>query len=172
MTLKLIAAIGKNNELGKNNSLPLWNLKTDFKRFKNLTENCIVVMGRKTYLSLPEKWRPLPNRRNIILTRDADFKIDGAESFTSLEALIPLLPEERPGMVGDVWIIGGGEIYKQFINKVDELHITHVDGVFEADAFFPEIDKNIWEIFSEENVASDEKNSHSTIYRIYRKISF
>lgn len=170
MKLKLIAAIGKNNELGNKNDLPLWRLSTDQKRFKNLTEGGIVVMGRKTYLSFPEKYRPLPNRRNIILTRDENFKIEGAESFTSLENFLEQpLDFARDKSPEAIWIIGGGEIYKQFVNKVNELHITHVDGEFEADTFFPVIDENIWQKISEEKIGSDEKNSHETVYRIYIK---
>lgn len=165
MTLKLIAAIGKNRELGKNNDLPLWRLSTDQKRFRELTTGCTVVMGRKTFLSFPEKYQPLPNRRNIILTRDENFKIDGAESFASLDGFL-----EDPRVSSETaWVIGGGDIYRQFINQVNELHITHVDGEFMADTFFPEIDMAIWKKVSEEFVAADEKNSHSTIYTIYNK---
>lgn len=189
MKLKLIAAIGKNNELGNKNDLPFWNLQTDQKRFKDLTSGSTVVMGRKTYLSFPEKYRPLPNRRNVILTRDPNFKIDGAESFGSLEEFLESSnPEQNPPNLlykeeysatnakdadkskEDItWIIGGGEIYKQFIDKVDELHITHVDGEFEADTFFPEINNNIWLKSLEENVPADAKNSHDTTYTIYIK---
>lgn len=171
MKLKLIAAIGKNNELGNAGDLPLWKLRTDMERFKKMTEGAVVVMGRKTYLSFPEKFRPLPNRRNIILTRDGIFKIDGAESFTNLDALIPLLLKEELGVVKDIFIIGGGEIYRQFVDIVDELHITHVDGEFAADTFFPEINPNIWEKTFEEIVPADEKNSHKTKYIIYKKSS-
>lgn len=169
MKLKLIAAIGKNNELGNKNDLPLWRLSTDQKRFKNLTEGSLVVMGRKTYESFPEKFRPLPNRRNIVLTRDRNWQMPGAESFESLEKFIQSLDPTLDNNQKEIWLIGGGEIYKQFIDKVDELHITHVDADFEADTFFPAIDTNIWQKVSEEFVAADEKNSHSSTYTIYAK---
>ncbi len=173
MKIKIIAAIGKNNELGNSGGLPLWKLRSDFERFKNLTTGGVVVMGRKTFESLPEKFRPLPNRRNIILTRDENYKVEGAESFRSLEDLIKSPPNPLFKKEGehpqDLWIIGGGEIYKQFIDKADELHITHVGGDFEADTFFPKIDEEMWEILSKEEILADEKNSHPTTYSIYAK---
>ncbi len=163
MKLKLIAAIGKNRELGSKGGLPLWNLKKDMERFKTLTTGKIVVMGRKTFESFPEKFRPLPNRRNIVLTRDKNWQMNGAESFESLEKFLETNTQE------EIWIIGGGEIYKQFIDKSNELHITHVDENFEADTFFPQIDENIWQEISEEKVLQDDKNSHTTTYTIYAK---
>lgn len=163
MKLKIIAAIGKNNELGNKGGLPLWNLKTDMERFKKLTQNKVVVMGRKTFESFPEKFRPLPNRRNIVLTRDKKWKVSGAENFESLERFLETnSPEE-------IWVIGGGEIYKQFIDKVDELHITHVEGKFPADTFFPTIDENIWQKISEEEILADLKNSNNTVYMVYTR---
>jgi dihydrofolate reductase len=122
-------------------------------------------MGRKTFESFPEKFRPLPNRRNIVLTRDKSWSAPGAELFSSFEEFL----KDPQGSSSGVWIIGGGEIYKQFIDKADELHITHVDGKFDADTFFPIINKNIWQKVSEEFVGSDEKNSHATVYTVYAK---
>lgn len=93
----------------------------------------------------------------------------GAESFESLDNFIQSLDSSRDKSLEAIWIIGGGEIYKQFINKVDELHLTHVDADFEADTFFPEIDENIWQKVSEELVPADTKNSHNSTYTIYAK---
>lgn len=169
MKIKLIAAIGKNNELGNKGGLPLWNLKTDMERFKNLTSGKTVVMGRKTFEGFPEKFRPLPNRRNIVLTRDQSWSAPGAEVFSSFQDIIPLLCKEGQEEVEQVWVIGGGEIYKQLIDKADELHITHVDANFDADTFFPTIDENIWQKISEEKVGANEKNSHPTVYTVYKK---
>ncbi len=164
LMLKLIAAVGKNMELGNAGDLPLWKLRADMDRFKNLTSGEVVVMGRKTFESFPPKFRPLPNRRNIILTRDLSYKVDGAEVFNSFESFLEQNPNEE-----NIWIIGGGEIYRQFVNKVDELHITHVDGEFEADTRFPIIDTNIWKVSKEEFIPTDEKNSHNSTYRIYER---
>lgn len=155
--IKIIAAIGKNNELGKDGRL-LWNLAADLKNFKNLTDGQTVAMGRKTFESLPPKFRPLPNRKNIVLTRDKTWSHENVETVSDFSEL------------KDAWIIGGGEIYKQFINIAAELHITHVDGDFEADTHFPEIDLVVWKKVSEESQEKNEKNSHNFIYTVYKKI--
>ncbi len=162
--IKIIAAVGKNNELGNKGSLPEWKLSTDLQRFKSLTEGCPVVMGRKSYESLPEKYRPLPNRKNIVLTRDKSWKADGVETFQDIEDILEKYKDEKT-----LWIIGGGEIYKNFIDLADELHITHVEGDFPADTFFPEIPARDFKKFSEEKIGSDEKNSHNSVYRIYQR---
>lgn len=162
--LKLIAAVGKNNELGKNNSLPLWNLKTDFKRLKELTMGHTIVMGKNTFYSLPEKFRPMPGRRNVILSKDKNLEIQYVQIFHSIPKLMEGLKDEK-----EIWIFGGANIYQQFIDLVDELHITHVDGDFDADVFFPKINPEIWKIVSEKKVPKDEKNSHDSVYTIYHK---
>jgi dihydrofolate reductase len=164
MRVKIIAAVGSGNELGNKGGLPLWNLKTDMERFKALTTGGVVVMGRKTFESFPEKYRPLPNRRNIVLTRDKSWHAQGAESFENLEKFLETNQQK------EVWVIGGGEIYKQYIDQADELHITHVEGAFPADTFFPAIDANRWRKTSEKRVEADKKNSHSTVYVIYKRL--
>jgi dihydrofolate reductase len=160
MKIRIIAAVGKNRELGNKGGLPLWSLSTDMARFKKLTEGGVVVMGRKTFESFPDKYRPLPNRKNIVLTRDKNWKQENVESYENLN---------QASVTDSIWIIGGGEIYKQYIDEADELHITHVDGEFDADTFFPSIDENVWKIISEEKVEADEKNSHNSTYTIYTK---
>jgi dihydrofolate reductase len=160
MKIRIIAAVGKNRELGNKGGLPLWRLSTDMARFKKLTEGSVVVMGRKTFESFPDKYRPLPNRKNIVLTRDKNWKQENVESYENLN---------QASVTDSIWVIGGGEIYKQYIDEADELHITHVDGEFDADTFFPSIDENVWKIISEEKVEADEKNSHNSTYTIYTK---
>lgn len=158
--IKIIAAIGKNNELGFRGDLPLWKLKSDMERFKKLTLDQVVVMGRKTYESFPPQYRPLPSRINIVLSRDKDWHMQGAYRIDSISDL-SLLPS--------FWIIGGGQIYREHFNLADELHITHIDATFEADTFFPEIDENIWKKVSEEHIPKDDRNSHSSTYTIYQR---
>lgn len=140
MTVKIIAAVGKNRELGANNAL-LWRLPEDTKFFRDTTRGACVIMGRLTYESIG---RPLPNRRNIIVSRSADFHPDGTEVFTSLEQAM----EAAKTGEEDIFIIGGASIYRQALEKelADELILTEVDNEYpEADTFFPEFDTSKWE---------------------------
>ena len=134
--LSLIVAISENNAIGKAGDL-LCYLPDDLKHFKALTMGATVVMGKKTFFSLPR--RPLPNRRNIVLTRDMSFTYDNTEIAHSIEELQTMLPDDEK-----VFIIGGGEVYRQFMPLATELHITHIHHTWEdADTFFPEIDPTI-----------------------------
>jgi dihydrofolate reductase len=145
----MIAAVAENNALGKNNDL-LWHLPLDFKRFKEITSGHHIIMGRKTFESFP---RPLPNRTHVIITRQKDFKHDGCIVVQDIEKAIAVCPKED-----DLYIIGGGEIYKQSIHLADQLDITRVHNTFEADVYFPEIDPEIWELTSEIFNPKDEKH--------------
>ena len=128
--LKIIVAIGKNREIGKDNKL-LWHLPEDLKHFKNLTKNSTVIMGYNTYLSIG---RPLPNRKNIVLC-DKVLNIDGVEVYNNLEKC---LKENN-----DAYIIGGQSIYEQTLKYVTELHISYIDKEFkDADTFFPAFEKS------------------------------
>lgn len=161
MVLSIIAALGENNELGKDNKL-LWHLPADMAYFKNTTTGCPVIMGRKTFESIG---RPLPNRRNVVITRDETYKAASIEVLHSLDEaleLFKLYPLE-------VFVIGGGEIYKQALPRADKLYITRVHGEFEGDTFFPEIKKSIWQEVSRENHAPDEKNNFPYSFVIYKK---
>ena len=145
----MIAAVAENNALGKNNDL-LWHLPLDFKRFKEITSGHHIIMGRKTFESFPKS---LPNRTHVIITRQKDFKHDGCIVVQDIEKAIAVCPKED-----DLYIIGGGEIYKQFIHLADQLDITRVHNSFEADVYFPEIDPEIWELTSEIFNPKDEKH--------------
>jgi len=158
----IMAAIGANNALGKDNQL-IWHLPADLKRFKKLTLNHAVIMGRKTYESLG---KPLPNRSNIIITRDKNFKTEGCVVVNSLkEALkVALKSDENP------FILGGAEIYNQAMPFADKLDITFVHHQFEADVFFPEIDKTMWKETSRENFKADEKNKYDYSFVTFERI--
>lgn len=126
--INIIVATSKNNQIGSNNQLP-WHIPEDLKYFKEKTNGHMVVMGRKTYESIG---RPLPNRKNIVLTRDLDFKPDGVTVIHSFEqALIMCTKEENS------FIIGGGEIYELFLPFANRLYITMVDQVIDGDTAFP-----------------------------------
>lgn len=166
MILSIISAIGKNNEIGKGNEL-LWNLPIDMKHFKETTTGHPVIMGQKTFESIG---RPLPNRRNIILTLDKNFKADDVEIYFSIEELEKEL-KETINKDEEVFVIGGGQIYKLFINKADRLYITHVNAEFpNADTFFPEIDEKMWGKISEDKHEKDEKNIYDCNFIIYERI--
>lgn len=162
MILSLIAAIGKNNELGKKNAL-LWSLPDDMKHFRTTTSGHTVIMGRKTFESLG---RPLPNRRNIIITRDKTYKTTGVEIVYSLEEALDLFKKSEE----EVFIIGGAEIYRLAIPHAHKLYITHVEAEdTEADAFFPEIIPIIWNEVKHEEHKKDEENSIPFTISIYER---
>ncbi|MDL2256808.1 dihydrofolate reductase [Bacteroidales bacterium OttesenSCG-928-I14] len=149
--ISLIVAIGQNNEMGRNGDL-LTHLPSDLKHFKQITSGHSVIMGRKTFDSLPKG--PLPNRRNLVISRQKDLLIDGAEVYTSLdEALLKVMNEE------EVFIIGGGQIYSQMLPDADRLYLTRIHASFpDADTFFPEIRLNEWRETNRESFPSDEKH--------------
>lgn len=155
----MIAATAENNALGKNNDL-VWHLPDDFKRFKKLTSGHPIIMGRKTFESLPGK---LPNRRHIIITRQKDYHVDDdcvvVNNLT--EALAFAKNDAQP------FIIGGGEIYKLAMEVAEKIELTRVHATFEADTFFPEIDLNKWTLVNEEHHEADEKHDYSFTYLTY-----
>lgn len=164
----LIVAMDKNHGIGKNNDL-MWHLPRDMRFFKSTTENQVVIMGRKNYDSIPEKYRPLSNRQNVIITRNKLFNAPNCLVFHTLdEALNHFVNDDR-----EIFIIGGGEIYKIAMNieGLDKMYITNVNGVFNADTFFPSFDKSSWnqeEIMSQE---LDDKHNYTFKTYIYTKIS-
>jgi dihydrofolate reductase len=135
MIFSIIVAMSENRVIGINNSLP-WHISSDLKRFKELTSGNIVVMGRKTFESIG---KPLPNRKNYVLTRNKNLTIDGVTLISSLDDII----ESNDAKV---FIIGGGEIYSQTINKCNELIVTRIKKEITGDAYFPEIDLNKWRV--------------------------
>lgn len=160
--ITLIAAIGKNNALGKNNDL-IWHLPADLKRFRQLTTGHHMIMGRKTYESIG---KPLPNRTTIIVSRNPEYFQEGCLTASSLENAIQIANNEEV-----ICIIGGEQIYRKALenNLVDALDITLVHDEFDADVFFPEIDLKIWEEISRENFKADEKNKYDYSFIQYKK---
>ena len=164
MKVSLIVAMDKNRGIGKNNDL-MWHLPNDMRFFKETTVNHIVVMGRKNYDSIPEKYRPLPNRRNVILTRNSNFKAKDCDVFNSLD---DALGAYEYGSEKTIFIIGGGQIYALALAQevVDEMYITNVDGDYDADTFFPEFDESKWR---KELVLKQEKDDrHKNSFEVFR----
>lgn len=157
----LIAAASENNVIGKDNKL-IWHLSDDLKHFKELTKGHFVIMGRKTFESMP---KALPNRTNVVITRKLDYKAENAIVVNSLDqALKHAENDNQP------FIIGGGEIYKLAIEDADRIELTRVHTSIEGDAFFPEINYNLWEEVSSEKRFKDDKNEYDyTFYRYDKK---
>ncbi len=138
MSLSLIAGISKNNCIGKNGQLP-WDIPEDLKHFREVTAGKTVLMGRKTWESLPEKFRPLPKRTNIIITRQTDYPVPaGVKVYATIDEATSAHPSE------EIMVIGGAEIYRQTIDIADTLYMTHIDQTVDGDAFFPTINLTIW----------------------------
>jgi len=169
MITSLIVAIAKNNAIGKNNDL-LWHLPNDMKYFKEKTLNHHIVTGRKNYISIPEKYRPLSNRINIVLTRQPDFKKEGCVVLHSIEDAIQFAKENNEI---ELFIIGGGQIYKEVLEKklVDKMYITRINHSFEGDTFFPEINNEMWKKVSEANNPADEKHPYAYSFAVYEKMN-
>jgi dihydrofolate reductase len=161
--ISIIAAISKNNVLGKENKL-LWHLPKDFKFFKETTLGHPIVMGRKTFESLP---KALPGRTNIIITGDRNYEKDGAVVTHSLEEAIKVGLSENK----EVFICGGGQIYKEALEKnlVDKIYLTEIDMETGGDAFFPTFDKLSWEISKKECHTKDEKHDFDFCFVEYSK---
>ena len=162
--ITLIAAAAENNALGKNNEM-IWHLPDDFKRFKKLTSGHFIIMGRKTYESLDG---PLPNRTHIIITRQENYaeKVDANCCIVvdNIEDAIAKSASED-----ETFVIGGGEIYKLALPLADKIELTRVHGTFEADAYFPEIDENKWNLVNEDYHPKDEKHNFDFTYQTFMK---
>ncbi len=133
-TLSLIAAVARNGAIGNDNAL-LWHEPEDQKHFRRVTLGCPVIMGRRTWDSLPARFRPLPGRRNVVITRDAAWRADGAEAVVSIDAALALLAG-----VEKAFVIGGAEIYALALPRADELVLTEIDADLEGETFFPHWD--------------------------------
>jgi len=159
--ITLIAAASENNVLGKDNRL-IWHISDDLKRFKKLTLGHSIIMGRKTFESMP---KALPNRNNIVLTRNNNYRAKNAIIAHDLKEAI-----ELTGGDSNPYIIGGGEIYNLFLPIANRIELTRVHDIFDGDAFFPEIDLNKWELFCSEKHFSTQDSIYNYSYLTYKKI--
>jgi dihydrofolate reductase len=168
MKVSIIAAVAEFYAIGKDNDL-IWRLPRDMKHFSQKTTGHHVIMGRKNWDSIPDKYRPLPNRTNIVITRKKDFKDEGCIVVNSIEAGLDIA---RNSGDNEAFIIGGGQIYKLALdeNLADTMYITWVHEKFDADTFFPTINFGDWNTMEEEHWEADEKNPHAfTITTYLRK---
>ncbi|HYF93121.1 MAG TPA: dihydrofolate reductase [Symbiobacteriaceae bacterium] len=155
--ISLVWAMGRNRVIGKGGKMP-WYLSADLIHFRKLTRGHVVVMGRKTHESIGEA---LPKRINVVLTRDRQYAAPGCEVVQSIEEV---LRDERP-----VFIIGGAELYREFLPYAKSLHITRIHADFEGDTFFPEYDESEWELTSSVFRPADEKNPYDCTFEVYTR---
>jgi dihydrofolate reductase len=158
--ISIIVAIDEHKAIGKDNQL-LWHLPNDLKFFKKTTSGHPIIMGRKTYDSIG---KPLPNRKNIIITRNKDLKIEGAEVYTSLTEALKNVAEEK-----EVFIIGGAEIYKQALPISDKIYLTQVHHQFEADTYLDGFDQSDWKTVHQEDYFKDEKHLYDYSFVLLQK---
>lgn len=161
MSISLIVAAAENNAIGKDNAL-LWHLSADLKRFKALTTGHPVIMGRKTFESIG---KPLPNRRNIVISRSVP-AIEGCEVVASVDEALALMKSGE-----EAFIIGGGSIYKALWDKADRLYLTSVKTALEGDTFIPEVKPDEWEEVKREDFDADEKNEFGYSFIDYVRVS-
>ncbi len=160
MILSSIVAVAKKNVIGGDNKL-LWHLPADLKHFKNVTMDHTIIMGRKTYESIG---KPLPGRKNIVVTRSEEFKAEGCTVITNLQKAIQLCEQED-----EVFIIGGAEIFRQSLPAVDKIYITRIDHVFEGDVFFPDLNFSEWKLVKYLKFHADEKNKYDYSFAEYER---
>jgi dihydrofolate reductase len=160
--ISIIVAVAENLAIGKNNNL-LWHIPDDLKRFKQITTGHTIIMGKRTYLSLPK--RPLPNRRSIVITDVTGEVIEGCEMAYSIqEAIDKCKPSEEN------FIIGGASVYRQFLPYTDRLYLTQVHKIFEGDVFFPEIDFDQWILQKEEIFLPEKESELAYSFMIYDRL--
>ncbi|MGP4071895.1 dihydrofolate reductase [Piscibacillus sp. B03] len=157
--LSFIVAMDENGVIGKDNDLP-WYLPNDLKYFKEVTSGHNIIMGRKTFESIG---RPLPNRKNIILTRDKTYQADGCVVVHSMKELESYLQED------EVFLIGGAELFNIALPRADRLYITRIHDTFEGDTYFPNIDLTKWELIEQTPGKTDERNVHDHTFLIYKR---
>ncbi len=166
MTISLIAAITENRVIGRNNDLP-WHLPDDMKYFMQTTKEHYVIMGRRNYDSIPEKFRPLPNRTNIVVTRQKNFKAENCSIVHSIEEGLQLAVKADQK---EVFIIGGAEIYAKGLPKANRMYLTEIHGTLEGDTYFPEFDKNQWKEVSRKHHPTDDRHVFAFDFVVYEKL--
>lgn len=163
MKINIIVSVSENWVIGKDNKL-LWKLSDDLRRFKDLTIGKSVIMGQKTFESLPKG--ALPNRTNIVLTLDHNFSAPNIIPVFNIGMALEKVKENK---AEEVFIIGGGMVYKQFLNYVDYIYLTTVHTIIEGDTTFPELIPQQWELISEDFKTKDDKNEYNHTYKIYKR---
>lgn len=165
--ISIIVAVAQNGAIGKNNNL-LWHLPDDMAFFKQKTKGHAIITGRKNYESIPEKFRPLPNRTNIVVSRQSDYHAPGSIVVSNLEEAISTALKISND---EIFIIGGGEIYRQALPLVDKIYLTRVNHTFEADTFFPEFNAEDWEETSRTHHPADDRHPFDFAFLVLERKS-
>lgn len=168
MKMAMIVAMDEDGFIGRGNRLP-WKLSSDMTRFKELTEGGgfnSVIMGRKTWDSLPDAFRPLPERVNIVMSRDTDWQAEGAETALYIGRAIELAYAEGSD---ECWVIGGAQVYEMFLERMEEIHVTTVHTSGSGEVKFPEWDRGEWSEEVVERVGTDKDNEHDSTYSIWTR---
>lgn len=164
--ITIVVAVSENGVIGNDGDMP-WKLSTDLKRFKALTLGKPLIMGRKTFESIG---RPLPGRPHVIVSRNPEFHPEGVEVAPSLEAAIDRAAAIASGLgVDEIFVVGGGDIYRQALPLADTLYVTHVEAELAGDTRFPSVDPRIFEKIEESQVPAGEKDTYATRYAVYRR---
>lgn len=163
MTISLVVAAASNHAIGKDGAMP-WQLPNDMKHFKNITWGLPVVMGRKTFESLE---KVLPGRKNIVITRQPAWKMEGTVAVKNIEDALFVAKETD---AKEVMVIGGGEIYRALFDRANRIYLTRVEAAPAADTFFPVIDPNQWYLVSQKNHEADEKNAYNYSFQTWERI--
>jgi dihydrofolate reductase len=165
MKISLIAALTKNRVIGRNNDLP-WRLPDDMKYFMETTKGHHVIMGRKNYESIPAKFRPLPNRENLVLTRQKNYNAPGCKLIHTLEDGIEFA---RKAKETELFIIGGSEVYQLALPYATHLYLTEIEAELDGDAHFPDVDYSQWKQVSRNHHLSDDRHKFSFDFVVYSK---
>ena len=165
MIISLIAALSRNRVIGRNNDLP-WHLPDDMKYFMQTTKGHHVIMGRKNYDSIPEKFRPLPNRVNIVVTRQPTLTLPNCTVVHSLEEAVAIAREAGEQ---ELFIIGGAAIYQLGLPLANRLYLTEIDATLSGDTYFPPFDKNNWKETSRQYHSADERHAYAFDFVIYER---
>ena len=165
MIISMIAAVSKNRVIGKDNDLP-WKLPDDMKFFMETTKSHHAIMGRKNYESIPHKFKPLPNRTNIVVTRQKNFNAPGCIVVDSVEKGLTIA---RQNHETEAFVIGGAEIYQLGLPFADRLYLTEINAEIQGDTFFPEYDKSQWQETSRKHHGKDERHVYDFDFVVYDK---
>jgi dihydrofolate reductase len=165
--ISLIAAVAANRVIGRNNDLP-WHLPDDMKYFMQTTKGHCVIMGRKNYESIPEKFRPLPNRQNIVVSRQADYLAPGCITAQSLPEAIS---KSDPNLPSEIFLIGGSHVYAEGLALANKLYLTEIHATIEGDVYFPDFDKKAWREISRMPHQTDDRHAFAFDFVIYERAS-